>query len=218
MSREKAQEWQRIIGETEGWRRALLGLGDRVEGKKTDAADKKAIKEFDLLCDVFKLDVCRGGRDEKWTIALFAYDSDQLALRPVFSRHSWSAESIPQAFPMPYGDGVGGAAFQQRRIIAWSHELARSSPVHVGRALIKPLVYPPPAEGAVEMVSVLALPIYHSGNEDERRPSPWTAIGVVTISSSSYASPIRGMNDQQRRDLRAAAQIQMDRMVKSVME
>jgi hypothetical protein len=217
VSTERWLEWQRITGQTEGWRRALLNIGGGIHGKATEPGDDEAIKQFDLLCTTLKLDVCRGGRDEKWTIALFIYDSEELALRPVLSRHSWSAEQLPRSFTMPYGDGVGGAAFQQRRIVAWSEQPVAGNPARSARALITPVTYPPPTEGAINMVNVLALPVYHSGNEDDRQPSPWTAIGVVTISSSSYASPIRGMGDRQRRLLRAAAQTQMDQMVQAVM-
>jgi 3',5'-cyclic AMP phosphodiesterase CpdA len=213
--RKRWQRWQRITGETEGWRRALLNLGSRIDTKATGAADDDAIKQFDLLCRTLQHIVCRGGFEEKWTIALFVYDSDKLALRPVLSRHSWSGEQMPRTFEMPYGDGVGGAAFQQRRIVAWSHDPAISKPF--GSALITPLNYPPPAEGAVDMKSVLALPVYHFGSEDGRRPSPSLAIGVVTIGSSSYASPIRGMSDKQRSLLRGAAQIQVDHMIRAVM-
>jgi 3',5'-cyclic AMP phosphodiesterase CpdA len=196
-----------IAGETREWRRNLLNLGGRVGPGSIQG-------QFDLLCDALQSEVCKGGRDEKWVIALFVYESEGLVLRPVLSRRSWSTERLPMTFGVPYGDGVSGAAFQQRRIIAWSQAAIAERPEHSARSLIKPVPHPAPTEGQIEMVNVLALPIYHSELEDARRPPPWATIGVVTIGSSSDASIAR-MDDTQRRRSRSGAQTQTYRILEA---
>ncbi len=203
-----------IAGDTREWQRALLSLGKRIADKTINENDGEAIKQFNLLCEALKTEVCKGGLGEKWVIAIFIYDSAQHVLRPVLSRRSWTPEGLPIDFQVPFGDGLSGAAFQQRRIIAWSTDSMASRPPHTARSLIKPVPHPAPADGSIEMVNVLALPVYHSDTEDLRRPPPWAAIGVVTISSSSYASPIVGMDDGQRRRLRTAAQTQADSILR----
>ena len=66
------------------------------------------------------------------------------------------------------------------------------------------------------MVNVLALPVYHREMMEYSRPPPWSAIGVVTISSSSYGS-IVGMKDDQRTYLRAVAQTQTAAILEKVL-
>jgi len=206
-----------VADTTREWRRVLLNLGARIDDGNATANDREAVKQFGLLCDALEVELRGASPDEKWTIGFFVHDSTQLALRPVFSRRSWTKEELPRSFKIPYGDGVSGAAFQQRRIIAWNRGQVTSDPDDSAPSLITPVPYPDEQTGHVEAVNVLALPFYHSGSEDvRRRPPPWTAIGVVTFDSSSYDSPINRMDDAQRRWLRAAAQAQADVIVKAV--
>jgi 3',5'-cyclic AMP phosphodiesterase CpdA len=205
----------RIAGETLQWQGVLLRLGGRVFDGTTGDGDGGAIKQFDLLRDLLQKEICPGRRDESWVIALFVYDSDGLALRPALSVRSWTPARLPPDFKVPLGDGVTGAAFLQRRIVTWSRQSAESAQLNAatGSSLIEPVPHPPPPEGPIEMVNVLALPVYHPAMEEEPRPPPWAAIGVVTIGSSSYGSPIAGLesdpDDTQRRAVSEAAQMQM---------
>ncbi|CCD92065.1 conserved hypothetical protein [Bradyrhizobium sp. ORS 375] len=207
-----------IAGNTREWHRTLLHLGDRVDAGQTTDEDREAIRQFDLLVQTLETELRLGrvSRDEKWTIALMVHDAKDLVLRPVLSRRSGpQREALPRSFSIPYGDGVSGAAFQQRRIIAWSHRGVISDPEGAAKSLITPVPYPPTEEGG-EAVHVLALPVYHTGTEDERRPPPWATIGVVTVDSSSYASSIKDMDDKQRLLLRTLAQAQMDNIIRAV--
>jgi hypothetical protein len=210
-------ENREIADNTREWQRVLLNLGSRIDACKITDNDREAIKQFDLLCKTLELELCGRSPDEKWTVALFVHDPKQLALRPVFSRRSGpDREELPRDFGIPYGDGVSGAAFQQRRIIAWSRGAVISDLQGSAPSVITPVPYPAAKEGEVEALNVLALPVYHTGSEDARRPPPWATIGVVTIDSSSYASPIKGMDDRQRRRLRTLAQAQTDSIVRAV--
>jgi 3',5'-cyclic AMP phosphodiesterase CpdA len=203
-----------ISGNTREWRSVLLNLGSRIDAGTATADDREAIKQFDLLCEALQVELCGSSPDERWTIALFVHDSAELALRPVFSRRSWSRSELPRSFKIPYGDGVSGAAFQQRRIIAWNSGSVTNDLEDSAASLITPVPYP--EEKADERVNVLAVPFYHSGWENIQRPPPWTTIGVVTFDSSSHASPINGMDDTQRRRLRAAVQAQADIIVQAL--
>ncbi|MBR1135426.1 MULTISPECIES: metallophosphoesterase family protein [Bradyrhizobium] len=207
-----------IAGNTREWHRTLLNLGDRIDAGNTTADDREAIRQFDLLVQTLETELKLGrvSRDEKWTIALMVHDAADLVLRPVLSRRSGPRrEELPRSFSIPYGDGVSGAAFQQRRTIAWSHGGVISDPEGVAKSLITPVPYPP-AEADDEAVHVLALPVYHTGTEDARRPPPWATIGVVTVDSSSYASSIKDMDDKQRLWLRTLAQAQTDKIIRAV--
>jgi 3',5'-cyclic AMP phosphodiesterase CpdA len=205
-----------IAGVTREWQKMLLNLGDRIDNHKETANDLEAVRQFELLCGTLARELCISSPDEKWTVAFFVYDSKNLALRPIFSRRSQPDEPLPRSFKIPYGDGVSGAAFQQRRIIAWNRGAVTSDPRGSARSLITPVPYPDSVSGPADAISVLALPVYHSGSEEVRQPPPWTAVGVVTIDSSSDASPINAMDDAQRRRLRLLAQVQMDKIVQAV--
>lgn len=206
-----------IVGNTLEWQRRLLSLGDRIDRASTSDKDGRAIHQFELLCRTLGIEVCCGGPEEKWIVVLFVYDTERLALRPILSRRSWTADGLPRSFEVPYGDGVSGAAFQQRRIIAWNQQRVADNPSHSARSLISPVPLPGCEGKSTEVVNMLALPVYHSGTEDLRQPPPWAAIGVVTIASSSYASAICGMDDAQRRRLRSAAQTQVDSIVRAML-
>ena len=204
--KDNAREWQRV----------LLKLGDRIDEGTTTEDDREAIRQFDLLCKALKVEVRETSPEERQTVALLIYDPEGLALRPVFSRRSWTSEQLPRSFEIPYGDGVSGAAFQQRRIIAWSRGEVTSDPKGAAPSLITPVDYPDAADGTYDALNVLALPVYDVGSEDDRQPPPWAVIGVVTIDSSSYACPIKEMDDKQLLFLRVLMQAQMDKIVRAV--
>jgi hypothetical protein len=203
----RAELNQEIADNTLQSQRDLLSLGKRIDEMRTDPQDQEAIKQFDLLYKALEREAYQGRSDERWFAALFIYDTDKMALRPVLSRRSWTEEILPRNFQVSYGDGVAGAAFQQRRIISWNQRSADRRPVRP-EALITPMPLPDPNADPAEMVNILAVPVYHSGMENLRRPPPWAGIGVVTIGSSSYASPI-GRTEDGRGRVRLAAQIQL---------
>jgi 3',5'-cyclic AMP phosphodiesterase CpdA len=206
---------QATAGSARGGRDTLLGLGDRLDGGTETDNDREAIRQFKLLCTTLRIEACDNGQHEHWTVALFIYDAEKLALRPILSSRSTGSE-LPRNFKIPYGDGVSGAAFQQRRVIAWNSDWAKFAPEGTAYSLITPVAYPDPPGVKLDPVSVLALPVYHSGREDDGRPPPWAMIGVVTVDSSSHASPIKDMGKEKAGDLQIVVQAQIDEIITAV--
>ena len=175
-----------VPSHTRAWRRTLLAMGERCRHAPTPQ---------DLLArDVFRklaayLAKSLGGREvaAPWIVTLFAYDEDATALRPVLSRKSWSERGVNPGFLVKLGGGIAGAAFQQRRPVAWARGVGTSR-------LIEPVPYlrdpEDPSEPNRAEDAIFAIPVYHSQLQDDRRPSPWGAIGVVSFSSWSGFSEI----------------------------
>jgi 3',5'-cyclic AMP phosphodiesterase CpdA len=207
-----------IAGTTREWQRGLLRLAGRIAGATAlSDTDKKVIEEFNSLLETLEVDIRdKNMPDERRTTALFVYDADELALRPVLSHRSWTGELLGLDFAIPLGSGIAGAAFVQRRIVPWRKQWA-------GNSLIEPVPEPhASAEAANEAVNIVAIPVYHPDLKDARRPPPWAVIGVVSVSSSSYGSPIATLEDTDdkaddlRRHLRAAAQTQVTSILASL--
>ncbi|HEY4987531.1 MAG TPA: metallophosphoesterase [Bradyrhizobium sp.] len=117
---------------------------------------------------------------ERQTAFLMLYDSEDLCLRPALR---YSNGTIPAgSYQVPLGGGVAGAAFLQRKIIAWKNDPNSKS-------LIKPA-----SSGALNSHWVLALPVFHEGGPDgsgdELDTQPGAVIGVVTLGSNNAASRI----------------------------
>jgi 3',5'-cyclic AMP phosphodiesterase CpdA len=195
-----------IAGTTSDVQEELLAMARRIESKTPTARDKAAIAAFEVLrSDILKL--CGGGADEQWLVALFVYDAQRLALYPVLSHLSWTAGPMGH-FEIPLGDGVVGAAFQQRRLLPWGQWADES--------LIEPVPRPAVAgETPVRPRNLVAVPIYHPDRQDDRRPPPWATIGALSFGSSLKGSPISELNKQtpkaeaRRRVLRSVVQTQV---------
>lgn len=166
-----------VPGQTLQWRELLLDMADRVRPTK---ADNEAKRVFDLLAEEFEKRLAWGGADEYRSIELFVYDTSRLALRPVVRWSSQLPHPDWRQFSIPLGDGIAGAAFQRRSIVPWAKEIS-------GKMFIKPV---PDPTLAVELRTIIAVPIYHPKEEDKPRPSPWGTIGVISFGSSSPASKI----------------------------
>ena len=139
---------------------------------------------------------------------MFVYEFDTHSLRLVINRFSWRWEDLWRDLCIPFGDGLTGAAFQQRRVATWSKRSSDTA-AEGGGSLIKPIAEGETNAAGVEFVNMLALPIYHRDTEGTRRPASGSVIGVVTIGSSSYGSRIVGMDDEQLRSIRVGTQIQV---------
>jgi 3',5'-cyclic AMP phosphodiesterase CpdA len=180
----------RVEGQTAEARRLLLELGQRIAAGEADAADRKAIDTFDLLRTAIEEQFGTGRKREHHSVELWAYDAEQIALVPVLSHRSWSSKPWPLSFVIPLGDGVAGAAFQQRRIIPWGSGVGPDS-------LIEPVDdVPRPDERRVVMKHILAIPLYHPTMADHERPPPWATIGVLSFGSSSDASRLADLGGQ----------------------
>jgi hypothetical protein len=179
-----------MVGQTFEWRRTLLSMGRRIASGSPIPADTEAQKSFGILRETLETLLGEGSQHEKRTTTLFVYDRDCLALIPVLSHLSCSSAPLPTDFVIPLGDGIAGAAFQQRRCIMWAAENPELSP------FIRPVPYPSESAGDdTKLVAHLAIPVYHHSVQDEARPSPWSVIGVVSFGSSSMASQIPPMCD-----------------------
>ncbi|WP_407121462.1 hypothetical protein [Bradyrhizobium sp. STM 3561] len=171
-------------------------------------ADAKAAEEFDVLLGVLKRLFRLRNTREKWAVVIFAYDHTLGALRPALSYRSWSASKLPSNFAVTSGKGIAGAAFQQRRMIAWGQSWA-------GESLVKPVHHPYETDADdVEMACVVALPLYHPTYQDHRRPPPWATIGAVSFGSAAESRQIATLAEPDveaaedlRRELRSAVQV-----------
>ena len=123
------------------------------------------------------------------------------------------------AFPIALGAGIAGAAFQQRRPIAWSRGGSSQ--------LIDPVGFPPdPGESARPEEAILAIPVYLADVQDHPRPSPWGTIGVVCFSSWSVHSEVNDMHGDQpsgdsvklMSEVRMASQVSFDALLRAMHE
>ena len=165
-----------VPGETLQWRELLLDMADRTE---PTPADVRAQHVFGLLADEFEKRLGWGGTSEGRSVELFVYDSAKLALRPVARRSSVPLKPNWRNFLIPLGVGIAGAAFQRRSIVPWAKETS-------GSLFINPV----PNPNGVELRTILAVPLYHPHEQDNSRPSPWGTIGVISFGSSSPASKV----------------------------
>src|SRR6185312_5120786 len=100
---------------------------------------------------------------------------------------SWDKTSVRHDFHVPLGAGLAGAAFQQRRTIAWANVPEQSPSV-------RPKQYPyEPNEDEGPEHAIVAIPVYY--DPGVRPLSPWNAIGVVSYSSWGELSKIPTMGD-----------------------
>jgi hypothetical protein len=152
-------------------------MADRVDQTPEDI---RAQHVFEVLAKEFEKHLRWGGIGEKCTVEFFVYDSTKLAMRPVLGYASGGLTPSWRDFLVPLGDGIAGAAFQQRSILPWAKDT-------IGSVFTKPVIND---HADVETRALLAVPVYHPAQQDERRPSPWATIGVVSFGSSSLASKV----------------------------
>lgn len=169
-------------GETRQLRRSLLALSDRVANQQLRLNDGEAIEIFNALTETLTTGLRWSDSDED-IVSLWVYDESKFGLRPVLSHRSWSDALLPNDFTMGLGKGVAGVAFQQRRILPWSKQWSNIP-------IIQPILdWHDDPEKRVELVNMLALPVYHP-KEAGGRPPPWATIGVVSYGSSSVGSKV----------------------------
>lgn len=176
-----------IQGDVMQWQDLLLACVDLTDPQAGPPGYEPAVAAFNQNCEAIGRLLRWGGRAEQWGVELFVYDRNHLALAPAFSFRSWQPGPLPPGFRIGLGDGVAGAAFQQRRSVPWSRASAYSP-------YIVPVPYDGPSpQDAVQLSTTLAVPVFHPDCADLPRPPPWAAIGVLCFSSSSPASKVTGM-------------------------
>lgn len=175
------------------------------------AEDIEAKRDFEVLAKDFLKQLRWGGSGEKCTVELFVYDGEKLGLRPVLGYTLGLGTSDWRNFLIPLGDGIAGAAFQQRSILPWA---ADSS----GSMFTKPIPNP---FADIEMRAILAVPVFHPAEQNKARPSPWGTIGVVSFGSSSTATkvpqllnrPLAKEDEEMLTDLRGIAQAHVHKII-----
>jgi predicted phosphodiesterase len=173
-----------IHSKARAWQKTLLGLGERFHGRTLSVQEARALDAIQALADTLKSLLAGNEQDEQCIVTLFAYDDQSVRLTPALSWNSWSDDPVDQGFRMRLGQGIAGAAFLQRRTVAWAKG-SNASP------LIKPVAYPDKRGGIAGIPeAILAIPIFHDAVQDEVRPPPWAAIGTVSFSSSSPHSAV----------------------------
>jgi hypothetical protein len=179
-----------IPGETRQYRRELLHLGQRLAANALQPRDRQADGIFGVMSEAIQSLLGSGRSGEDSSVELFVYDTQKLALCQVLSRRSWSADPPLVPFEIKLGEGIAGAAFVQRRIVPWAETAS-------GPQFIKPVPNPEEADMSIpQFRTMLAVPTYHTSEENSPRPSPWSAIAVVSFGSSSDASKIPPMLNQ----------------------
>jgi 3',5'-cyclic AMP phosphodiesterase CpdA len=176
-----------LPSQTEQARQLLVRAADRAEANALLANDAKISLLFGELGTSLEQLLGSHEEDERRVVELFVYDGGKLALRPVLRLRDGQSDMIPLGFGIPLGDGLAGAAFQQRLTLPWAHN-ANALP------FIVPVPYP--GEPTNPFRTMLAVPVYHPAEQNEHRPSPWAAICVVSFGSSSLASKIPPLLNQ----------------------
>ncbi|MEA2884477.1 MAG: hypothetical protein QOH32_3733 [Bradyrhizobium sp.] len=167
------------LSRTQDHQDLLLGLAGR-----PPAIRKQCQDIFENLAEVLIDRFRTKNPDERHTAFLMVYDRENLSLRPVLTYVS--AGSLPPgSYELPLGEGLAGAAFLGRRILAWVDDPGSDS-----------LIRPQPDN--LNSKRVLALPIFYQeevtveGGAKEFRSDtrPGALIGVVTFGSNNIASRI----------------------------
>lgn len=177
-----------VPSETAEWRKQLLLMSERIARQENHALDEEAARLFRVLTNDLAGQLGRGSELGDIVADLFTYDADRVCLRQVICNRPNPIPPRPHAFEIKLGDGIAGAAFQQRRIVPWSRG-------GQGPAFVRPVPYPHPDGGHVELPfsAMLSIPVYHPLEEDNRRPSPWSVIAVVAFATSAPTSKIPAM-------------------------
>lgn len=197
-----------IPSETAEWRRLLLDMVQRTTTLQANDFDREAARLFALLTEELGKLLGRSQATNAHLADLFAYDGERLCLRQVICSDPNPLPARAPAFEIKLGDGVAGAAFQQRRIVPWSRG-------DTGPAFIRPVPYPHRSgEVAMPFSAMLSIPIFHPTEQDNPHPSPWSVIAVVGFATTEASSRIPAMlnpplsqeNEDALRDARGLAQ------------
>ena len=164
-----------VFGQTQQWRETLLAMADRVA---PSSRDQEARSTFALLAAEFRKRLGSGMNGERANVSLFVYDPERLSVRPVFWESFDHLTPDWRDFNIPLGDGISGASFLQRLVIPWAE--------HADRGVF---VKPVPLAGNVWR-TMLAIPVFHSAEQDKEQPSPSATIGIVSFGSSDLDTKI----------------------------
>ncbi|MGK9339804.1 metallophosphoesterase family protein [Sinorhizobium meliloti] len=172
-----------IRGEVRHLRETLLEAFHRQEAGGA-SWPSTVIETFSLLARELERLFGRGSKNEHRSVDFLVYDGQEVALRPVLSKRTWTSKPHNSNLVIPLGCGIAGVAFQQGLIIPW-----------VKGETDSPFVRPEPYdteddEPDAKMRTILAIPIFHASQHHLGRPAPWSCIGVVSFRSSSDASKI----------------------------
>jgi 3',5'-cyclic AMP phosphodiesterase CpdA len=170
---------------TQDYQKLLLTLGQAPDPSEPPDIRKRCDDLFKKLADELMTRFRSKNRNERQTAFLMVYDREKLRLRPVLT-HISKGSLPPGSYELPLGEGVAGAAFLGRQILAWVNDPKSGS-------LIKP------QPDNLNSQWVLALPIFYqeekqgkdgAAGELKLETRPGALIGVVTLGSDNISSLI----------------------------
>jgi hypothetical protein len=204
-----------VAGPTKDYQRMLLELRERISQGNLSESDHDSLNSFkkSALALVKQFESKYSG--ERQAVLLMVYDERDLHLVPVLSFDSEHKDNpMPGTLKIPLGAGVSGAAFLQRRLVAWG-----KSPD--SRSLISPI----PLLPGFDAQYILAVPIFYQHEKDAQQRihldfRPGAVIGVVTLASNASGSRIENCRgeEEEPKALRNTTQMVAQTMVSELLE
>ena len=145
----------RVLLLTKDYQAILLELGARLLNNTGEVSetDKECVSRFNEFADAL-MNQYAGIKDREYQdVFLLVYNQRDLNLHPTLSRVPSGAQ-VPLSYRVPLGGGLAGAAFVQRRVLAWSKTADLDS-------LIRPVPIP-----GLDARYLLAVPIFYPRPED----------------------------------------------------
>jgi hypothetical protein len=163
----------------------------RLRHRLTDESARRCRELFTKLAENLMKHFKGSDPDERQVAFLMVYDPDDLHLHTVLTHPPVTSHA---SLKLPLGEGVAGAAFLSRQVLAWEDDPHSDT-------LIKPK--PLPAWG-LPARHVLALPIYHQAPlTGQLNLEPGAVIGVVTLGSGAAGSKIVELQDDEEKAVQA---------------
>jgi hypothetical protein len=164
------------------FRELLLRHRERRSAGQSDA-DVSGILE--ALLAAIRDDFGSSDPQELISVSLMTYDESVRSL-VIVDMVSTGSREIRWDFKLAFGDGLGGAAFKQRRPLPYAVDAIHATPG--GDAYL-----PPATEERIDDYQVLAsFPVFHPLSKRKmlgpRPPSPEETVGVISIGSTSSGS------------------------------
>lgn len=197
-----------VCGPTIDYQKMLLQLGKRRRSEE----DRECHDQFTQFARALMEQFASKLVQERQAVFLMVYNTKDLNLYPALSHLSYSQnEELAHDLKVPLGEGVSGAAFLQRQVVAWG-----KSPDSDG--LIRPIPVP-----GLDAEYILALPIFYRHDREsggQLEPEPGGVIAVVTLASNARGSGIercRGDTEKAKK-FRATVQLTAQAVVSELLE
>lgn len=183
-----------VVGQTRDLQRALLDLrAERLAGQPS-AACAALRAELQRLLGIFGERFASEVREERLGIGLMAYDAAERALVLADGAYNWQREP-DLTFSIPFGEGLAGAAFKQRRVLLYARpELQRT---RGGRAY---LYDGDQASARTRYQALVCVPLVHPARELGDEIDAREVVGALSFGSDSPSSGLLTLLDLQREE------------------